>query len=280
MIRLNDSELAFLIEEDVPYMDITTDGLDLRCRAEIEFFTKNSDITVSGTEEAGRICVMLGLDVSEFKESGRQAAKGERLLKAEGGAQGVNKAWKVCQNLLEYCGGIATFTEKMVSEARKYNKNIQILTTRKMMPGTKKLALNAVMAGGGLPHRLGLSDSALVFKAHRELCGCRFEERFKLLKSKFCEHKIIAEAENPDEAEFFAALGADVIQCEKFGPDELKNCVSGLKKRYPHILVSATGGINLENAGRYAACGVDMLVTSKPYHAAPVDIKVKITPVS
>jgi len=40
--------------------------------------------------------------------------------------------------------------------------------------------------------------------------------------------------------------------------------------------VSATGGITLQNVAAHAACGVDLLVTSHPYHAPPADIKARM----
>jgi molybdenum transport protein len=70
-------------------------------------------------------------------------------------------------------------------------------------------------------------------------------------------------------------LGGDILQCEKMDYETLKNCVM-LKKEFSNLLVSATGGINKDNIAEFAKCGVDFIVTSSPYHAKPLDIKVKI----
>jgi molybdenum transport protein len=58
--------------------------------------------------------------------------------------------------------------------------------------------------------------------------------------------------------------------------ETLRRCVR-LKKEFPHLLLSATGGIGEQNIVAYAQTGVDFIVTSSPYHAKPADIKVMIS---
>ena len=276
MIRLTNEELNRLIDEDNPYYDLTSFGIGLKGEAAISFYPKNSSCTLSGIDETANICKLLDLDIKKKSAWASEIKKGEIFFTATGEAKNIHIAWKVCQNILEYSCGIASFTKQMVDQLKKINPKAEVLTTRKIFPGTKKLALNAVLAGGGLPHRLGLSDSILVFKAHKNLCK-NFQEDFINLKSRQKEHKIIIEAENIDEAMSGVALGADVIQCERFTPENLQLLINTIKKDNPNILISATGGINLENISQYAKAGVDMVVTSKPYHAAPMDIKTEIT---
>ena len=94
-----------------------------------------------------------------------------------------------------------------------------------------------------MPHRYGLNGSILVFKEHRMLCK-DFEKELARLKKAYKEHKIIIEVENADEAHYFAALGADILQCERFFCKALSKLVKEIKANFPHILLSATGGVN------------------------------------
>ena len=183
---------------------------------------------------------------------------------------------KTMQNLLEYASSVASYTRTMLENARKHNPNIALLGTRKTMPFAKKLLLKALVSGGGLPHRYGLSDSILVFKEHRLLCN-DFEKDFLRLKNAFKEHKIIVEVENVSEARHFAALGADILQCERFECETLCALVGEIRAKFSHILLSATGSINKENAANYAKTGVDMLVSTAMYRAKICDINAKFT---
>lgn len=268
-----------MIREDVGLIDMTTVGLDIGSKkAKISFATKEP-IVLCGVEFVDEMCRKLGLETHCFKECGDRLEAGELILEAYGRADAAHKAWKVCQNILEFLSGIASKTDRMLSLARAVNPKIELLTTRKIFPRTKELALKAVYAGGGAHHRLGLYDSVLVFAQHRAFFESNeaFEEQFKKMQHKYLEKKIVVEVSSIDEARYFATLGTDILQCEKMSFEALKQCVE-LKKEFPSLHLSATGGIGEHNIVAYAQTGVDFIVTSSPYHAKPSDIKVKIEP--
>lgn len=266
-----------MIREDVGLIDMTTVGLDIGShKAKISFLAKEP-IILCGVEFVDEMCRKLGLETHTYKECGNKLQAGELILEAYGRADAAHKAWKVSQNILEFLSGIATKTNTMITLARTVNPQIELLTTRKIFPRTKELALKAVYAGGGAHHRLGLYDSVLVFKQHRVFfeSDAAFEAQFAKMKHRYLEKKIVVEVDSFDEARYFARLGTDILQCEKMSFEVLKECVS-LKKEFPHLLVSATGGIGEHNIVNYAQTGVDFIVTSSPYHAKPADIKVLI----
>ena len=74
-------------------------------------------------------------------------------------------------NILEYSSGIATRTKKMVDKAKLVNPHVAVLATRKSFPGTKELSIKSIIAGGAFPHRLGLSETILIFKQHVAFLG-------------------------------------------------------------------------------------------------------------
>lgn len=59
----------------------------------------------------------------------------------------------------------------MVKAARSVNPDVAVVTTRKSFPGAKRIAIKAIIAGGALPHRLGLSETILPFKQHTAFLG-------------------------------------------------------------------------------------------------------------
>jgi molybdenum transport protein len=274
-----DSEIERFIEEDAPYGDLTTTLLGIGNElGEISFTTRDRTV-VCCTEEAGRVLAKCGATVQFALPSGTVAEPGAEILRAEGPAATLHAGWKVAMNLLEYASGISTRTATIVERARAANPAITVVTTRKSFPGTKKVSIKAIMAGGAFPHRLGLSESILVFSQHTAFLGGldRFLEELPGLKKRAPEHKILVEADSAEEALRIAAAGADVVQVDKMPVADLAALVSEIRSRFPGVAVSAAGGINAENAASYAATGIDILVLSSVYFGKPADFSTRIT---
>ncbi|WP_299548293.1 ModD protein [uncultured Helicobacter sp.] len=276
MIYFSDNELINLIEQDVPYLDNTTFGLGISGVCKMRFYPKRDEIVVSCMEECVRIARIFGLEVVFFKKDSTLATPKELMLEVCGERTKLFRIAKTLQNLLEYASAVATYTHKMLEIARCVNPNIALLGTRKNMPFAKKFLLKALICGGGIPHRLGLSDSILVFKEHYLACE-ELEKSFKKLKMCFKEHRVIVEVESKEQARKFAELGADVLQCERFSSLDLKRLIKELRVEFPHLRFSATGGVCLENVEDYAKSGVDMLVSTSMYRAKICDVKVEFS---
>ena len=278
-VVISDARIDQLIAEDVPYIDLTTQMLGISDKpARIEFFTRE-DATVCATEEAARVLQHLGAEVESLVPSGEQVVAGTILLVAVGPAGALHKAWKVCLNLLDHCSAVATKTHNLVSAAKSANPACEVLTTRKSMPGVKDLLTKAVTAGGAFPHRLGLSETVLVFDNHTRLMGGfdAFLEALPSLRSKCIEKKLFVEAD-ADQARALARAGVDGIQFDKIPADELAALVAELREIDPHCTLIAAGGINAKNAAAYAATGVDGLAATAPFSAAPLDMSARILP--
>ena len=278
-VVISDARIDQLIAEDVPYIDLTTQMLGISDKpARIEFFTRE-DATVCATEEAARVLQHLGAEVESLVPSGEQVAAGTILLVAVGPAGALHKAWKVCLNLLDHCSAVATKTHNLVSAAKSANPACEVLTTRKSMPGVKDLLTKVATAGGAFPHRLGLSETVLVFDNHTRLMGGfdAFLEALPSLRSKCIEKKLFVEAD-ADQARALARAGVDGIQFDKIPADELAALVAELRAINPHCTLIAAGGINAKNAAAYAATGVDGLATTAPFSAAPLDMSARILP--
>jgi molybdenum transport protein len=178
---------------------------------------------------------------------------------------------------MEYASGIAGRCARMLAQAKKVAPDIELSVTRKHFPGTKRLSLKAALAGGASIHRLGLSDSILVFDQHRVFLdsSSAFLELLPDMHKKFPEKKIVAEAASPAEALAFVKAGVDVIQCERFKPEELQACVPTMRALNPRIKIAVAGGLNEDNAAAYAATGVDILVSSWVYFGKPEDMAMR-----
>ncbi|MDA8232974.1 MAG: ModD protein [Magnetospirillum sp.] len=275
--RITDEDLDRLIREDVPYGDLTTRSLALSGQPAEIVFRAGAALVACSTEEAARIMTRLGCVATLAVASGVSVATGEELLSARGPADAVLAGWKVAQTLMEYASGIASAAARIVEAARSVRPDAVVACTRKTFPGTKAVAIKAIVAGGAIPHRLGLSDTLLMFPEHRALLGAvPLAEAIRRLKASCPEKKVVVEVTAEDDAGAAAEAGADVVQLEKFAPDR----VAAVARRLAGgtALIAAAGGINAANAAAYAAAGARILVTSAPYSAPPVDVKVTIVP--
>lgn len=267
-----------LIREDVPYFDLTSYVLGIDEQpGRISFFTRE-DCVVCGSEEVAEIFRRLGIELDSAVPSGETVAAGGELVAGHGPAGRLHMAWKVGQNLLDHMSGVATKTRRMVEAAHAVSPELPILTTRKMYPGTRALSVKAVMAGGAVPHRLGLSETVLIFEQHRNILG-GFEallQRLPKIKRLCCEKKLLVETESLEEALALCEAGADGIQFDKLSPQALCAAADALRGRFPEVVILAAGGINAENVAQYAAARVSGIVTTSLYSAPAADIGVRI----
>lgn len=280
MLYISDHIIDELIKEDIPYIDLTTLLLGISDqKGTIQFFSRE-DAVICGVEEVNRIFRRLGIESLYSLPSGSKVSGGELLLKAQGNVGNLHQAWKVSLNILEYCSGIASRTRRLVDKAKAVNPKIEVVTTRKNLPGTKELAIKAIVAGGALPHRLGLSETILVFEQHMNFLG-GFDgllEGLAEIRGKSLEKKVIVEVKSLEDAIKLCRAGVDGIQLDKIEPERLLRIVNAIKEIDPRITLIATGGVNEGNVEAYTRTGVDVIATSAVYFGKPVDIKVTIEP--
>lgn len=278
MVRIPHARIEQIIAEDVPYIDLTSMvlGIDSQ-RGKMEFYTRQ-DCVLAGVQVVKRIAEQVGCCVTFSCEDGESLVAGKTFMTLEGSAADLHAAWKVCLNTFDHLSAVATKTREMVEAAHRGNPSCEILTTRKSMPGVKDLLTEAVLIGGAFPHRLGLSETVLVFDHHMTFLGGfdTFLEQIPTIKTRCVEKKLFVEA-NAEQALRLAKAGVDGIQLEKIPVEELAALVQTIRQINPHVTLVAAGGINPDNAQAYAATGVDGLATTAPFSASPLDMSVRMS---
>ena len=274
---LPDVVLDNLLADDVPLLDLTTHVLAIGDRPGSMTFAARDPMIVACAEEAARIITRAGATAELQTASGDKLEPGAPILTARGSAASLIRAWKMAQNLIEVASGIATATRHIVEAARAVKPHIAVTCTRKNAPGTKLMSVKAILAGGASPHRLGLSETILIFAEHRSfLAGVPEKDIVAMIRREAAEKKIIVEVGSVEEALIWAKSGADVIQAEKFAPHAIESLCRELAQQAPRPLVAAAGGVNATNAAAYANAGADILVTSSPYWGKPLDVAVRL----
>jgi molybdenum transport protein len=281
MIYFTDQEIDQLMMEDVPYSDITTSLLKLENKpAKIQVSTREPAV-VCCTEEVMKIFNRTGVQTTLFTPSGEHLEKGVKFLEGEGLSGTLFALSRTIDNLLRYATGIATRTRLMVEKAQSVNKNIMIVTTRKTIPYTRKIAIKAVNSGGAAVHRLGLSESILIYKNHYGFLGglANLEKRIAERKMQSGGKSITVEVNSLEEARMIAASNIDIIQMDHFTVSDIRKLKSEIKKINPSVKLAASGNITLKNIQDFAASGADLLISSWPYYGEPCDMSINILPI-
>ena len=277
MMYFTQADIDQLILEDLPLHDETTRALALPDVPGSLTYSARQPGVLAGLAPLLRLAQSLGLRPEPLAADGDATAPGQAVLRLHGNAHALHMAWKQGMNLLEYLGGIASATRQMVDAARAGNPRIQVAGTRKAHPGARKLQHYAVLCGGGMVHRAGLSETILVFAQHRAfLPGLDAAQLVARAKAHSPEKFVLIEAESADDALAAARAGADGVQLDKMSPEQLCALVPQLRALQPRLTINAAGGIRPDNAAAFAASGVDVLVTSSLYNAKAADFGAKM----
>ncbi|UKJ74081.1 ModD protein [Azospirillum brasilense] len=274
MIVLSDAALDALLAQDVPYGDLTTDSLGIAAAPARIRFTARGAMVLAGTEEAARLIEKAGGTVTSVRPSGTAVEAGAPFLEGHEPAGALHRGWKVAQTLVEYASGIASRARRIVEAA----PGVTVACTRKNFPGAKDLSVKAVLAGGAVMHRLGLSETILVFPEHRAFLSGSPESWIADLRRRAPEKKIVVEVDTVADAIAFARAGADVLQLEKRTPEEARAVVAATRGLPRPPVVAAAGGVTEDNAAAYAAAGCPLLVTTAPFFGRPADVEVVLEP--
>jgi nicotinate-nucleotide pyrophosphorylase (carboxylating) len=203
---------------------------------------------------------------THWSEDGDLVGRNKAVLIMEGGASSILRGERVALNFLSRLSGIATLTRKYVDLVK--DLKVRILDTRKTSPNLRVLEKYAVKIGGGLNHRFGLDDGILIKDNHIKICGGVGEAVERARKKLSPLLKIEVEVEDLAQLEEAIAAGADVIMLDNMEKGKMREAVSRIRYQQRHILIEASGGINLKNARDVAETGVDFISVGGLTHSA------------
>jgi nicotinate-nucleotide pyrophosphorylase (carboxylating) len=195
-----------------------------------------------------------------------------------GGARALLAGERVALNLLGHLSGVATLTARFVDAVK--GTEARILDTRKTTPGLRVLEKEAVAAGGGTNHRMGLYDAILIKENHAAIAGGVGEA---VQRAREVRPDLPIEVECRDESEVRDGIeaGADRLLLDNMDPDRLRRAVATRDERGegggPEL--EASGGVTLANVAEVAATGVDFISVGALTHSAPnLDVSLDLEP--
>ena len=219
----------------------------------------------TGAEVFRRVDPQLAVRV--VRESGARLEPGDTVLEVSGEARSILTAERVALNFIQRLSGVATLTRRFVDAVGPHRA--RILDTRKTTPGLRALEKAAVLAGGGVNHRLGLYDMVIV-KDNHLAAGTTLEALQAAIVRFRGEHpgvRVEIEADRLDQVRGFLTLtGVDVVLLDNMRCEEMAEAV---RLGAGRVLFEASGGVNLQTVPAIAATGVDFISVGALTHSAP-----------
>ena len=249
-------ELLRFLAEDAHSYDITSALLpNQKINAQI---ISRDDGIIAGIKFAKDIFKLKGIHSKSFKKDGSKVRANQKILQISGNSRDILSCERTVLNLLSRMSGIATQTNFLVTQIKKFSKKTKLYSTRKTAPGLRYFDKEAVRIGGGHKHRLSLNDMIMI-KDNHLLLSNSMEDLIKKARRK--HKRVEVEVENQNDSILAAKCGATIVMLDNFSPTQIKKTIVSLerKKLRGKVQLEASGGINAKNIIAYAKTGVDMI---------------------
>ena len=163
------------------------------------------------------------VEIDERVADGTQVEAGTLVLSAAGATRSLLTAERTALNLLGHLSGIATLTRAWVDAIA--GSGAAIRDTRKTTPGLRALEKYAVRCGGGVNHRMSLSDAALI-KDNHVLAAGGVAAAFRAVRSAYPQLPVEVECDTVDQVDEALEAGADLILLDNMSLDAMRAAVA------------------------------------------------------
>ncbi|MEK6869642.1 MAG: carboxylating nicotinate-nucleotide diphosphorylase, partial [Nanoarchaeota archaeon] len=250
------------LQEDVSYGDVTTNSLINKNKNIKAVIIAKQDGIIAGIDEISSILKNKKIKFNKNKKDGDKIKNNGAILEIYGNARKILSYERTLLNILQRMSGIATMT---------YNTK-KLIKNNCFISGTRKTLFNlidkkAISVGGGLTHRLNLSDSMLIKDNHLKLLNDNIEKALILAakKAKYTEIEVKNEKEALEAAETILILGSNnlfAIMFDNMKASIIKNTIKKINNRLNNynkkiknkriVLFEASGNINEKNILEYS----------------------------
>jgi nicotinate-nucleotide pyrophosphorylase (carboxylating) len=202
--------------------------------------------------------------VTMLARDGARVRPGQAVMAVSGG-RGLLTAERTALNFLQRMSGVASLTRRYADRVR--GTRAKVLDTRKTLPGWRALDKYAVVCGGGLNHRLGLYDAAMVKDNH--YFGKSLEEGAARLRRAFPKMPLIIECDTSAQVTRALALKPQVILLDNMRGPRLRREISRIRSLAPRVKLEVSGGVGLDELRALARLGPDRISIGRLTHSAP-----------
>jgi nicotinate-nucleotide pyrophosphorylase (carboxylating) len=276
-MRLKDwQKLEFIqsaLREDLGRGDLFSKVVESK---EIEaFILAKSDGVFAGREYIEAFEALFDIELNWSIKDGEEFRSGDILLEIKGDSQDLLSLERTMLDIALHATGIATLTNSYVKKIEPFG--VKLLDTRKTRPNLREFEKYAVRCGGAINHRMGLDDALMLKDTHLKAID-NLEEFISDIRAKIpFTSKIEVECEDLKMVKRAFKAGADIVMCDNMKPKMIKKVVALRNKKYPHILLEASGNITLETIEKVAKTGIDAISSGSIIHQATwVDLSMKV----
>jgi len=260
------SKVSEALSEDFVTDDLTSQATITEAQmSNASFVTRKSGV-IAGCLVAAAVLEQCGINEYELLvKDGQEVSANTELIRLNAETRAILKAERTALNFLSHLSGIATFTSLWVKEVSSSKSAIR--DTRKTTPGLRELEKYAVRMGGGLNHRMSLSDQALIKDNHIAAAGS-VSEAINRVKKAAPGALIEVEVDTLEQLKEALQCRVEIVLLDNMSIEQTKAAVE--IARGSNTKLESSGGLKLENAAAYAATGVDYLAVGALTHSAPV----------
>jgi nicotinate-nucleotide pyrophosphorylase (carboxylating) len=264
--------IAVALEEDLRYgPDVTTTAT-----VPADATTTASMVTREPGVIAGVDIALLVLDevlgapgyvLKHRVDDGARLEPGAAALVIEASTRGLLTAERTMLNLVCHLSGIATTTAAWVDAVE--GTNAKIRDTRKTLPGLRALQKYAVRVGGGVNHRMGLGDAALIKDNHVAAAGS-VVAALRAIRAAAPDLPCEVEVDSLEQLDEILAENVELVLLDNFPVWQTQIAVQRRDARAPGTKLESSGGLSLDSAAEYAGTGVDYLAVGALTHSVRV----------
>ena len=238
------SIIRLSLQEDLSFGDITTELLIPKDSFSNAMIIAKEDLIVCGIPIIEKIFNEYGseLDITNVQKEGKKVKKGEVICEIKSKTQALLQLERTILNFLQRLSGVATYTNNLVSEF----SGMQILDTRKTLPGWRVLDKYACTIGGAKNHRISLGDMILVKNNHLDFFNNFDSFIEKILNRNNYYTPVEIEVRTLEELTKIIKAKPDIIMLDNMNIDEIKECLKFIENQNLNIKIEISGGINKE----------------------------------
>ncbi|XDS44937.1 carboxylating nicotinate-nucleotide diphosphorylase [Bifidobacterium aquikefiricola] len=261
-------------EEDSPHGDITSEHvIPAHFTGEADLVAREDGV-LSGIDifAAAFSFIDTQVKVEQYAADGHHFQAGERLAKVSGSMRAILRSERIALNFVQHMSGIATATASFVHEVQ--GKLIAIKDTRKTLPGLRAVQRYAVVCGGGVNHRDGLSDAVMMKDNHLaalRAAGIPIARAIEEARSIRVDGKPVSvEVEVDDLGQIDEVIEGkpDVIMLDNFSPEDTVRAVEHIRRINQHQTeIEASGNMTLEKVRSIADSGIDTISIGSLTHS-------------
>ncbi|MBV1870069.1 MAG: carboxylating nicotinate-nucleotide diphosphorylase [Gammaproteobacteria bacterium] len=246
--------VRWALEEDIRSGDITAELIPSNQSSKATIITRENAVIcgVSWVNEVFRQ-VDGSVTIDWHVNDGDLIVPNQVLCHLEGSAASILTGERCALNFLQTLSGTATKSHEY-AQLVKHTK-VELLDTRKTLPGLRTAQKYAVSCGGCSNHRVGLYDAYLIKENHIQACG-GITAAVKTAKHLHPGKPVEVEVENFEELREAMDAGCDTVMLDNFDTEQTRQAVNITRDK---VKLEASGGIDKQSLVEKAETGVDYI---------------------